>query len=145
MPLNVAVQMDPIGSINIDADSTFRIMEEAQARGHRLFYYTPDRLAFVDVGRSRSAPVLAPGLTREAALRRFHVRTADGRLVSGAEAFGHLWRSLPGWRWLGRLIGLRILGLRPLLAIAEAAYRLSLPLRPRLARWIARRDAQQRR
>jgi predicted DCC family thiol-disulfide oxidoreductase YuxK len=104
-----------------------------------------DRLAFVDVGRSRSAPVLAPGLTREAALRRFHVRTADGRLVSGAEAFGHLWRSLPGWRWLGRLIGLRILGLRPLLAIAEAAYRLSLPLRPRLARWIVRRDAQQRR
>ena len=46
MGLNVAVQMDPIGRINIDADSTFRIMEEAQARGHRLFYYTPDRLAF---------------------------------------------------------------------------------------------------
>jgi predicted DCC family thiol-disulfide oxidoreductase YuxK len=104
-----------------------------------------DQLAFVDVRRSRSAPALAPGLTREAALRRFHVRTADGRLVSGAEAFGHLWRILPGWRWLGRLIGLRILGLRPVLAIAEAAYRLSLPLRPRLARWVARRDAQQRR
>ena len=45
MGLNVAVQMDPIERINIDADSTFRIMEEAQARGHRLFYYTPDRLA----------------------------------------------------------------------------------------------------
>jgi len=38
--------MDPIGAINIDADSTFRIAEEAQARGHELFYYTPDRLAF---------------------------------------------------------------------------------------------------
>ncbi len=50
MTLNVAVQMDPIQSINIDGDSTFRIMEEAQARGHRLFYYTPDRLAF-DEGR----------------------------------------------------------------------------------------------
>jgi glutathione synthase len=46
MGLNVAVQMDPIDRINIAADSTFRIMEEAQARGHRLFYYTPDRLAF---------------------------------------------------------------------------------------------------
>jgi glutathione synthase len=45
MPLNVAVQMDPIERISIAADSTFRIMEEAQARGHRLFYYTPDRLA----------------------------------------------------------------------------------------------------
>lgn len=50
MGLSVAVQMDPIASINIAADSTFRIMEEAQARGHSLFYYTPDRLAF-DEGR----------------------------------------------------------------------------------------------
>jgi glutathione synthase len=48
MALNVAVQMDPIDRINIRADSTFRIMEEAQARGHRLFYYTPDRLALED-------------------------------------------------------------------------------------------------
>ena len=46
MPLKVAIQMDPIGPININADSTFRIMEEAQARGHELFYYTPDKLAF---------------------------------------------------------------------------------------------------
>jgi glutathione synthase len=38
--------MDPIGAIDIDADSTFRIAIEAQTRGHRLFYYTPDRLAF---------------------------------------------------------------------------------------------------
>ena len=45
MSLKVAVQMDPIERINIAANSTFRIMEEAQARGHRLFYYTPDRLA----------------------------------------------------------------------------------------------------
>jgi len=48
MSLNVALQMDPIGAVNIDADSTFRIALEAQARGHRLFYYTPDRLAFVE-------------------------------------------------------------------------------------------------
>jgi glutathione synthase len=46
MPLKVAIQMDPIGPINIDADSTFRIAEEAQARGHQLFYYTPDMLAY---------------------------------------------------------------------------------------------------
>jgi len=50
MSLLVAFQMDPIGAVNINADSTFRIAEEAQARGHRLFYYTPDRLAF-DTGR----------------------------------------------------------------------------------------------
>ena len=46
MSLKVAVQMDPIGPINIDADSSFRIMEEAQARGHELFYYTPDQLSY---------------------------------------------------------------------------------------------------
>lgn len=48
MPLSVAIQMDPIGPINIDADSTFRIAEEAQARGHSLFYYTPDRLSYIE-------------------------------------------------------------------------------------------------
>ncbi|OYX24870.1 MAG: glutathione synthase, partial [Rhodobacterales bacterium 32-66-7] len=48
MSLKVALQMDPIGSVNINADSTFRIALEAQARGHSLFHYTPDRLAFVE-------------------------------------------------------------------------------------------------
>ncbi len=46
MPLKVAIQMDPIAPIDIDADSTFRIAEEAQARGHELFYYTPDKLSY---------------------------------------------------------------------------------------------------
>ena len=48
MRLKVALQMDPIGSVNINADSTFRIALEAQARGHELFFYTPDKLAFVE-------------------------------------------------------------------------------------------------
>lgn len=46
MPLKVAIQMDPIGPIDIDADSTFHIALEAQKRGHELFYYTPDRLSW---------------------------------------------------------------------------------------------------
>ncbi|MGB8623598.1 MAG: glutathione synthase [Paracoccaceae bacterium] len=50
MPLKVAIQMDPIASIDIDADSTFRLAEEAQARGHDLFFYTPEHL-FWDEGR----------------------------------------------------------------------------------------------
>ncbi len=45
MPLKIAVQMDPIERIDIRGDSTFAMMLEAQARGHSLFYYTPDRLA----------------------------------------------------------------------------------------------------
>ncbi|MCK8464232.1 glutathione synthase [Aliiroseovarius sp. S1339] len=46
MPLKVAIQMDPIDHIDIDGDSSFRIAEEAQARGHSLFYYTPDHLSY---------------------------------------------------------------------------------------------------
>jgi glutathione synthase len=45
MSLHVAVQMDPIERINIRGDSTFALLLEAQARGHQLSYYTPDRLA----------------------------------------------------------------------------------------------------
>jgi len=40
--------MDPIEKINITGDSTFALMLEAQARGHSLFYYTPDTLAMRD-------------------------------------------------------------------------------------------------
>ena len=55
MGLQVALQMDPIGAIDIEADSSFRIAEEAQARGHSLFYYTPDQISF------REGAVMARG------------------------------------------------------------------------------------
>jgi len=45
MSLNVAVQMDPIEGINIETDSSFMMMMEAQSRGHRLWVYTPDKLS----------------------------------------------------------------------------------------------------
>ncbi|KRS12543.1 glutathione synthetase [Roseovarius atlanticus] len=48
--MKIAFQMDPIGAIDIAGDSSFRLAEEAQARGHELFYYTPDKLAY-DRGR----------------------------------------------------------------------------------------------
>ncbi|NVO21786.1 glutathione synthase [Donghicola mangrovi] len=44
--MKVAFQMDPIGPININADSTFRLAEEAQARGHELYYYEPDHMYY---------------------------------------------------------------------------------------------------
>ena len=48
MSLAVAIQMDPIESVNIDADSTFALAIEAQARGHALFHYLPGDLSFRD-------------------------------------------------------------------------------------------------
>ena len=48
MALSVALQMDPVSAVDIHADSTFRLALEAQARGHALFFYTPDKLALQD-------------------------------------------------------------------------------------------------
>ncbi|MBK8084751.1 MAG: glutathione synthase [Devosia sp.] len=57
MTLKIAVQMDPIASINPTGDSTFAMMLEAQARGHRIDYYVPQTLALRD---NRVSANLAP-------------------------------------------------------------------------------------
>lgn len=106
--------------------------------GHYRRCAGAERVNFVDLAAIGSDAALGPGLDLAAARARLHVREADGRLVSGAAAFARLWRLLPGWRWLGRLVGLRLFGLHPVLTLAEAAYRLSLPLRARLARLLRR-------
>jgi glutathione synthase len=46
MSLTVAIQMDPIEPVDIDADSTFAMALEAQSRGHRLFHYLVRDLSF---------------------------------------------------------------------------------------------------
>ncbi|MEQ8194024.1 MAG: glutathione synthase [Rhodospirillales bacterium] len=46
MTLTVAIQMDPIEAVNIDADSTFVLALEAQRRGYALYHYLPHHLAF---------------------------------------------------------------------------------------------------
>ena len=48
MGLAVAIQMDPIDTINIDADSTFALALEGQRRGHALFHYLPQALTLRD-------------------------------------------------------------------------------------------------
>jgi glutathione synthase len=45
MTLTVAIQMDPIESVNINADSTFVLALEAQKRGHELYHYLPKHLS----------------------------------------------------------------------------------------------------
>jgi glutathione synthase len=55
MPLKVAIQMDPLGSINPATDSTLLMMLEAQARGHELWHYTPDKLTWHDGNITASA------------------------------------------------------------------------------------------
>ena len=85
MSLYVALQMDPIENVAIDGDSTFRIGVEAEARGHRLFQYTVDRLSY------REGRVYAHG--RPITLRRErgnHVDFGDWATVDLAE-FDVVW------------------------------------------------------
>ena len=42
----IAIQMDPLKSINIKSDSTYILALEAQKRGYRLFHYLPENLIY---------------------------------------------------------------------------------------------------
>jgi predicted DCC family thiol-disulfide oxidoreductase YuxK len=88
-------------------------------------------LSFVDVSAPHAAP--PDGITRQQAMERFHVRTADGGIVSGAAAFVEVWGRLPRWRWLARAAALP-----GGVAVLELAYRSFLPVRPLLSRLFAR-------
>ncbi|MBS0475849.1 MAG: glutathione synthase [Proteobacteria bacterium] len=58
MPLRVAVQMDPLETVNLAGDSSFALMLAAQARQHTVFHYDVKTLAY-DCGRltAWAAPV----------------------------------------------------------------------------------------
>src|SRR5260370_9222107 len=66
MGLAVAIQMDPMETVNIDGDTSFVLALEAQARGHALYHYLPTHLSLRD-GRLRARG------------RRLEVRRERGR------------------------------------------------------------------
>ncbi len=80
--------------------------------------------AFEWVDVNGPALALGPGLSREAALERMHVRLADGTLLSGAAAFAAMWRRMPGFRTLGLLLAIPPFGM-----LAELGYRGFLRIR----------------
>ena len=48
MPLKIAIQMDPVESVNVNADTTFDLALEAHRRGHEIWIYQPQSLALRD-------------------------------------------------------------------------------------------------
>ena len=48
MSLKIAIQMDPVGTINVTTDSTFMLALEAKFRGHVLYHYLPSELYLED-------------------------------------------------------------------------------------------------
>ncbi len=102
------------------------------------FYRKQDgagRIEWFDLCESNADPV-AGRLSRDAALRRFHVLGSDGTLASGANGFAMLWSELPGFALIGRVAGYPVIR-----DVLEVAYRLFLKVRPRLQRLFDRHDA----
>ncbi|KXV39826.1 glutathione synthetase [Gluconobacter japonicus] len=67
--LRVAVQMDPLEQVNIDGDSTFALMLEAQARGHELWVYPVSTLSLTE-GQGKGGRLQARA--RRVEVRRVH-------------------------------------------------------------------------
>lgn len=98
-----------------------------------------EAVEWVDVSALPDGAV-APGLAKDAALARFHVRTGQGRLLSGGAAFAHLWSALPGFRALGA-----IFGRPPMSWFADRGYDLFLKVRPVLQSALTRQAKSGRR
>ncbi len=76
--LRVAVQMDPLESVDIDKDSSFALMLEAERRGHTLWHYDVRALALTEgkqapEARGRTERLVAHG-ARPVTIRREHGR-----------------------------------------------------------------------
>jgi len=90
-----------------------------------------NEIRWVDVSEGKRAEQVevAPGLTRRAAMARFHVMDADGRIIAGGRAFAEILARLPAFSLIGR-----VLRRRPFAWGLDGAYEAFLPLRPRLQR-----------
>jgi len=86
---------------------------------------------FVDI--SETGAVTPEGITQQRAMKRFHVRASDGRVLSGAAAFVEVWTHLPKWRWAARAASLP-----GALAALEFGYGMFLPVRPFISRLFGR-------
>jgi predicted DCC family thiol-disulfide oxidoreductase YuxK len=93
-----------------------------------------DSVAWVDVSGFPEGEV-APSLSKDQALARFHVLNADGALISGGAAFAELWTVLPSFRLWGKLFQAR-----PFVWVLNRVYDRFLRIRPRIQSIVAGRQ-----
>jgi len=86
MTLRVAFQMDPMETVDIDADTTFALAEVASERGYELFEYGPEHLAYNE-GKIQ-ARVRPMKVRRE---QGNHVSFEDRRLIDLAKDVDVVW------------------------------------------------------
>jgi predicted DCC family thiol-disulfide oxidoreductase YuxK len=82
-----------------------------------------ERIHWVNLVEASPAD-LGTDLDPGAAMARFHVRDANGRLASGARGFALLWQQFSGLRWLGR-----VAALPGIVHVLELGYRVVLRMR----------------
>lgn len=81
MTLRIAVQMDPLETINIAGDSSFALMLAAQARGHELFHYDVRSLAYdASVGAAGTLTAWGAPITVQR-VQGDHYSRGDFRLI----------------------------------------------------------------
>lgn len=75
MSLRIAIQMDPLESVDINADTTFAMAEAAQSRGHSLWVYGPEDLSCLD-GKlfAKARPVTVQRVKEAPGVFQPHVR-----------------------------------------------------------------------
>ena len=117
--------------------ATFRVFYDASCPlcAREIGFYqeiaSSEPIQWVDVSSSMENE-LPNGLTREAALARFHVELANGQVVDGARAFAELWTAVPKLRKLGL-----VLRRPPFVWGLELGYTAFLKMRPKLQRCFA--------
>lgn len=79
---------------------------------------------WIDLSEFSSGEVVV-GLTQEEAMRRFHIKTAAGEILSGGRAFAALWTALPATQLLGR-----VMSLPGIVDVLELVYLGFLKIRP---------------
>lgn len=87
-----------------------------------------DAIHWRDVSGVESA-ALPAGKTADEMMARFHVETADGRLLDGGDAFLSLWLNFEGFRSASK-----VLRNQPLRTLVNLAYDAFLIIRPALQR-----------
>ncbi|WJS97990.1 glutathione synthase [Novosphingobium humi] len=111
MSLRVAVQMDPLPSINVAGDSTFALMLSAQARGHSLWYYDVGTLAWESTpdGKGRVSAWAAPVIVHRPTAGESHYKLGEfANIDLGADIDVVLMRQDPPFD-LGYITGAHIL------------------------------------
>lgn len=74
MPIKMAVQMDPVNSLDPESDSTVALLLEADRRGHDIFYYLPQALSMRDgvISAAGANLTVCPGADRPLAVAENH-------------------------------------------------------------------------